>query len=226
MNYSQLHSKSGRGSFGSRISHVTARLISDLANPLFIPPLVFFSLAYMLALPAEELGWIAIVSLLFFALIPLAITLWLLNNGHIQSLDIPLRKNRDKLFLLSMLSTTAGSVILFYLCLNQDRILIEATLVFLINPLLGYLINRHFKISIHTASLATAASLFLVLYFRMPDAHFSAVLLPIAVLLLLIPAMVWARLKLKIHSHTELWGGVLAGMVFVFLELGILQIIW
>lgn len=226
MNYSQLHSKSGRGSFGSMISHVTARLISDLANPLFIPPLVFFSLAYMLALPAEELGWIAIVSLLFFALIPLAITLWLLNNGHIQSLDIPLRKNRDKLFLLSMLSTTAGSVILFYLCLNQDRILIEATLVFLINPLLGYLINRHLKISIHTASLATAASLFLVLYFRMPDAHFSAVLLSIAVLLLLIPAMVWARLKLKIHSHTELWGGVLAGVVFVFLELGILQIIW
>jgi len=226
MNHSQLHSKSGGDSLAHRFSHLAARLISDIANPLLVPPLVFFSLGYVLSLSPTELGWIATVSLVFYCLVPFGITLWLLNTGHIQSLDIPLRKNREKLFRLSIISSTIGSLFLVYLCLNQDRILLEAALVFLLNPFLGYAINRRFKISIHTASLATAAALFLVLYFRIPDVYLSAGLLSSIILFVMIPAMIWARLKLKIHSYTELLGGVLAGMTFALVELGILQLIW
>ncbi|MDZ7690243.1 MAG: hypothetical protein U5K69_03635 [Balneolaceae bacterium] len=226
MNHSQLHSKSGGDSLTRRFSHVAARLISDIANPLLVPPLVFFSLGYILSLPATELGWIATVSLVFYCLVPFGITLWLLNTGHIQSLDIPLRKNREKLFRLSIISSTIGSLFMFYLCINQDRILLETALVFLLNPFLGYAINRRFKISIHTASLATAAALLLALYLRMPDLYVSAGLLSMAILFVIIPAMIWARLNLKIHSFLELFGGVLAGMTFALLELGILQLIW
>lgn len=228
MGYSQIHTEFDPNSRRSGISHIVARLISDVANPLLLPPLVILGLACLLSLPARQTVLISTIALVGYTLIPFGITLWMLNKGQIHSLDIPIRENREQLFLYAMISTTVGSVVLLSLALYMqlNRILVEATLVFLMNPLLGYYINRRFKISIHTGSLATAGALFLVAFLRMPDLYVSAGAIALVVLLVLLPAMIWSRLRLRIHSYPELFGGLLAGLLFSSLGIGLMQMIW
>lgn len=96
----------------------------------------------------------------------------------------------------------------------------------LFTPLLGYLINRKFNIGIHTAALTTAATLFLLLYTRMPHAYLWAGLLSMTVFFLLLPTVIWARLRLNIHTFTEPAGGILAGVAFTLFGISFLKLVW
>lgn len=221
MSRAQIHSKSGAG-----ISDLFARLVSDLANPLVIPPVVIFATGSALSLSSAELGWITTLALVFFTLIPFLITIFLLQSGQIQSLDIPERENRNKLFKYSILSSTIGSLILVMLCFGRHQVLVETALVFLLNPIIGYFINQRFKISIHTAALATAGTLLLVLYLYIPEMNFGAGILSLVMLLVLLPVMFWSRFRLGIHSFPELAGGVVAGITLTLFEISIMQTIW
>lgn len=225
MSQTHIHSNSGTKQKAG-ISNIFARLFSDFINPLVIPPFVIFATGSVLSVSPAELGWITTLSLLFFTLIPFGITVYFLQSGRIQSLDVPQRKNRDKLFRYTMASTVIGSLVLAILCSGKHRILVETAVVFLINPAIGYLINKKFKISIHTAALATAGTLLLVLYQQMPGMNLWAGILSLGILLILLPVMFWSRFRLGIHSFAELTGGALAGIIFTLIEIGIMQIIW
>lgn len=225
MSQSQLHPKTAtkRQTGGPK---VLARLVSDLANPLIIPPLVFMATAYALSVSAIEMGWITSITFLFFTLIPFGTTISLLQNGQIQSLDVPERANRSKLFRYTILSSTMGSILIISLYMGKHPVLVETALVFLANPIAGYLINRRFKISIHTAALATGGTLFLVLFLQQAEMHFWLGIPSFGMLFLLLPLMVWARFRLGVHSFGELYGGALAGILLTTAEIGIMKIVW
>lgn len=211
----------------TRPAGIAARAISDIANPLFIPPVIFGLVGYFNHIAVEEMSWMIVLSLLFYTIIPLSITFYLLKSGKIESLDLPNRKARNKLFIYSVMSSSVGSMILgVYFFFHHPFLSITAA-VFFLNPLIGYFINLKWKLSMHTASVASGgAILFTLFYISSPFYTSAAGIFSLLMLLILLPLMMWARYYLSIHTFAEIAGGACAGLVLTILELGLLIQLW
>ncbi len=225
MGQPQIHSKSILNA-EKGVPDSIARIISDIANPLLIPIVVIFPTTMILGLSPLYIGLTTLTALVFFTLIPFGISVSLLRTGYIQNLDVPTRKNRNRLFIYSIISTTLGSVLLFVLCYTDYQFLAVTAVIFFLNPIIGYLINLGYKISIHTAAVASAGILFLALHGHMALTNLWALCLSLIMLLVLLPLMFWSRRQLGIHSFSELVGGCAAGILFTLIELALMQTIW
>jgi len=204
-----------------------ARVISDLANPLFIPPAVFLSAGWLMNTTAAELSRATGLAVLFYTLIPLGVLFYLLKVEHIESRDIPRRERRNRLFRYSIASVLAGSVFLGGLFYSSNPFFILITTVFTVNAVAGYFINFKWKISIHVASIGAAGTIFLVLFWNQMGAdNTSAGIFSLLTLLLILPSMMWARYQLNVHTVPELMGGAGAGICLTLLELGIMIQFW
>jgi len=203
------------------------RLVSDLFNPLLLPPVVLGLLTWLIGGNAEIISWVSGIGLTFYTLIPMLSALYLLRTDQIQSLDLPQQASRDKLFILSISSSVLALVSYEWLLPNSYGQIIILALTFLVNILFGYLINRHWKISIHAAGISSAAAIFM--FFAQNDsaeAFTIAGILSLFILLLLLPTVIWARYRLNIHSLAELFGGALTGFLLTFIELTIFIRLW
>lgn len=215
------------GSKGNSPAYVAARIISDLINPLFIPPLILVVVGELRQIAVEELTWMTTLALLFYTFIPLTITFYLLKNGHIESWDLPRQKERNALFIYSVISSCFGSIILgVYFYLYHPFLTMIAIVLFL-NPLAGYIINLKWKISMHTASIAAAGAIFFALFYMSSQFYTStAGIFSLIMLLILLPLMIWARYYLEIHSVSQLLGGASAGIIITLTELGLMIQFW
>lgn len=192
-------------------------------NPLFLPPIAVGIAGTLLNLPTTVLWTTIGIALFFYTLLPLGGALYLLYTRQIHSLDLPEQKSRTKLFSLSLLSASLP-VLLFGLTIHYTHPLIAGlSLIFLVNATVGLMINFRWKMSIHTAALTTMAALFLH-FSTYQDASkvVSMDVLSLSILLLLLPLMIWARYRLKIHSLAELIGGAIAGFLLTIIELSLL----
>jgi hypothetical protein len=202
-----------------------ARLVSDLINPLLLPPVVIGLSSWMLGLPSLTL--IVVLCLCFYTLAPVSATFYLLKKNYISSVDLPERRSRGRLFLFSI-----GCAALAFLCLNFIPVFAHPlpgtlALVFLLNPSIGFLINFKWKMSIHTAALSTAGAIFVVSsYLGLSGSIILGDVLPIFIFLLLMPLVIWARHRLNIHSLSELLGGAFAGFLLTIIELSLLINLW
>lgn len=204
-----------------------ARLISDLMNPLVLPPIVIALSSWMLGLSGLVMSSVVGFSLLFYSLIPLWITFYLLRKKRIASLDLPDRKARNPLFIYGIFSATVAFAGFGATVQWTHPLLVIIAAVYLINLLIGFLVNLRWKMSIHTAALASAGAIFFVL----PLISFSnplpdTVILSLTILLLLLPLAVWARYRLSIHTLPELFGGAAAGFMLTVIELLLLNNLW
>ncbi|MDX1617811.1 MAG: hypothetical protein R3224_03435 [Balneolaceae bacterium] len=206
---------------------IAARIISDVANPLFIPPIIFALVGKFYHIAVEEMSWMIVLSLLFYTIIPLSITFYLLKTGKIETLDLPDRKSRNPLFIYSVMSSTVGSMILGVYFYFIHPFLAMVAAVFFLNPVFGYFINLKWKISMHTASIASGGAILFALFYLTSQFYISAAgIFSLIMLLILLPLMMWARYYLNIHSFAEIAGGACAGLVLTLLELGIMIRFW
>jgi hypothetical protein len=204
-----------------------ARLISDLMNPLFLPPLVLGIISWKLGLPGSTISWITGFSLLFHTAIPLTATFYLLKNGHIRSLDLPRRKARTRLFGYSIASCFMAFAALGATVSISHPLIVMVALIFLVNPVIGLLINLKWKVSVHTAALSSAGAIFLASALSgLHSAVTDTFILSLTVLLLLLPLMIWSRHRLGAHSYAELFGGIASGFLLTVVELYLFNIIW
>lgn len=186
---------------------------------------MIFPAGMILGLPSPRLGLITISTLFFFTLVPFGAVMYLLQNGKIKNLDVPLRKNRNRLFGYSIISTTIGSTLIYLLSFSEYRFLSLTSAVFLINPIIAYFINKSYKISIHAAGVSTAGTLFMLLQVSIAGINSWSLCLSLFMLLVLLPLMVWSRYRLGIHSLPELIWGSTAGIFFTLLVASLMQII-
>lgn len=203
------------------------RLVSDLLNPLFMPPILVGITVWLLGSSRLTIGWIVGLALFFYTIVPLAATFHLFKNGKIASLDLVKRESRDRLFLLSIGSAAAAFISFCLIISPMHQLVTIIVLIFLMNSIIGFGINRIWKISIHEAALSTAGAI--LFYFSQLQTllpAFSTHILSLSILLLLLPLMIWARYQLKVHSLAELFGGALAGFLLTIIELSLLIKIW
>lgn len=173
------------------------------------------------------ISWIVGAALIFYTLIPLSITFYLVQTNKISSIDLPVRKSRSNLFKLSIVSSALVFLFFFMTVSPIYQLVSMISLVFLTNALVGFGINGFWKISIHSAALATAGSIFL--YFsqlNLLSALSGVQILSLIVLLLILPMMMWARYRLDVHTLAELFGGAIFGFLLTLLQLSIFIKIW
>lgn len=205
----------------------SARLISDLGNPLLMPPAVLLGTSILTSLPISSTLAITGTAAICFSLLPFLLTLCLFRKGIIHSLDLPIRKTRTVLYAFSILSSIIAYIIILQLSRPVIDIIMVILLTFIANLSITFLLNLRWKVSIHSASVAMAGIIYSLIYlWGISSFPTITLILSLFHLLLLLPMMMWARYKLSVHSLTELFGGAIAGILLTIIELIIFTNLW
>jgi membrane-associated phospholipid phosphatase len=205
----------------------SARLISDLGNPLLMPPAVFLGTGLLLSQSLSATLQVTGIAVICYSLLPFLLTIFMYRRGFIHSLDLPLRKTRTVLYAFSILSATTASLIIYQLTSTLHSFIFVLSLIFLANLTLSFLLNLKWKVSVHSASVSVAGTIYyLIFLWEITEYPLITLILSLIHLLLLLPVMMWARHHLGVHSLTELFGGATAGILLTIIELIIFTNIW
>jgi len=171
-----------------------ARLVSHVFNPAGLALMLFTT--WGIFYPAD-LGQV-LIGLCFYVVLPGLTLLYLLRSGRIDALYPQQRQQRDGLLLAGGGSYGLGYI--SFLLFDSHPLLCATGLSFCAATLLVWLINRSWKISIHSVGVGGAASLLCVAG--------GMVFWPS---LLAIPAVAWARLSLLAHTPLQVVAGLVLG---------------
>ncbi len=173
-----------------------AQLISHVFNPGGLALMVFFTWGVLY--PGER-GQL-LVGLCFYVVLPGLALLYLLRTGRIDALYPQQRQQRDGLLLAGVVSYGLGYI--SFILIDAHPLMYTTGLSFCAATLLVWLINRHWKISIHCVGVGGAVSLLCV---AGGMAFWPS--------LLLIPLVSWARLSLLAHTLLQIVAGLVLGCV-------------
>lgn len=175
-----------------------AHYISQIGSPPVIALLGLIFTIVTIAMPGAWL-WGACY-LLSAVILPLLYILWLVHKGQVTDLDLHLREQRSKPFLVTMLGE---SIALLIMLLGQaPKPIVLLTCAALIQTLLIFFITLRWKISVHTS---TAAGITILIWSL--SGH------PPASLVISIPLIAWSRIKLRRHTLAQTIAGTLLGII-------------
>jgi membrane-associated phospholipid phosphatase len=154
------------------------------------------------SLPATKLTWLWVSSYLILTILaPVLYLLWLLKQGLITDIHLRVRAERTRPLLVSLSLALLTWVLLA--AANAPRLLIILAAATSLQTALFFIITIYWKISLHSASAAAMAVLAWLLYGSMAWG-----------LILTIPLIAWARVRLDRHTLSQtVAGAVLGGAV-------------
>lgn len=181
-----------------------ARWISNLFSP---PLMIVAGVSVAAGYVGTAAAWQWAAQYLLIALVlPICFIAWQFMRGHILSLEMHLRSERVQPYLVSLLCSLAAWL---WLRLGMAPALLTVLAgVGVVQVALMLAVTLFWKISAHSASVAGLAMLALSL--------FGAVALPLVVL---VPAVGWARVNLCRHSLMQVVAGALLGAGLMALPL-------
>ncbi|WP_103665019.1 hypothetical protein [Gracilimonas amylolytica] len=192
-----------------------ARVISDILNPLVLPVLVFGVAGMSISGSTSQMLLLTGVSAVFFLIIPLSMALIMRQSNKFQTLDFKGRTSRNWLYLSSVLSVLAGYLIFEEIFVGAPEVLM---LIYLFNLIIAFLLNLKWKISVHTGSMVTAIILLGWIQWMAQNTFIPGMVS--AVLLLMLPFVIWSRLHLKVHSRFEVILGGMVSLISTLMLLG------
>ncbi len=140
---------------------------------------------------------------------PIITFLYLQKKGKIINIDATIKEERTIPYVAGIIFCLISAIILFLFQVNP--VSISLWISYSINMLLIIIINKFWKISAHAVGVATAVAL---LTFLLGAAGLW--------LLLILFLVMWARVKLKVHSIAQVVAGSLMGFCLTYIELYIL----
>ena len=202
-----------------------ANAISYLLNPLVLPPVAFALIEAHFGGGAASVAWTFGVSLVFFCLIPLTYVAGMVRMGRAESLEVRERTRRLGPFLVGIASYLAGALLLWRTVEGPALPMIVAfAALYPLNTALLLLINTRWKISIHMTSLAGFVGVLvftaLTVWRDLPDDIETALTLAtVGPLAVLVPLLMWARVRVGAHTVGQVVAGALFGLVVLPAEL-------
>lgn len=196
--------------------------VSYGVNPLVLPPVVYGLVLVHMGAPREEVMTGAGIAAVFLGLVPLAHVGWMRWRGAVASLEIRDRRKRTEPF-LGVLGAGAGALLAVAVLQNTGRGLLMALVgCHLLNTALLFLITTRWKISVHCASMAGALSTLLYARMHVPGTFLEAT--PVGDLVLgvggvLVPLLLWARVRSRAHTLAQAVAGTAMGLVAPYVEL-------
>lgn len=201
-----------------------ADALSYLLNPLAFPPVAFALVSWHFGAPGGEVAWVFAVSTVTFAVLPLLALLWMVREGRAATLEVRDRTRRTLPMLVCVGSYVAGIALLGATVTTARDVLVAFAAIYPVNTLVLLGITRWWKISIHMAGLAAFVSglLFvcLVAWENLPpDWEAALTVATTAPLVLLLPVLMWARVRAKAHTVAQVVGGAAFGLLVPLAEL-------
>ncbi len=221
------HLKSSESYLSKRhesFTSLAARYISDAFNPLILPPVLFAISLYLTGYEHRQILSIFLIALLFFTIIPILIIYFFKSRNYIRNFDISDLQERKRPFIVIIFSYVLG--FLFFLkWFDTGHLLpVYLTICYIVNALIGFLITTKWKISIHSAGIASFSSaLFFFHNFQIIHNDFFLGQIIIWLSFILIPIIMWARIHLKEHTFAQTLAGALIGFTITYLQLSIMM---
>lgn len=200
-----------------------ATAVTYLISPLLLPPVLFgLVLAHFGATPQEIMS-IVLGALVLLGFVPLAYLGWMVRHHRALSIEVRDRRRRTAPFLVA-LAAYVSALVLVLLWDGTAQPLVAAILATsLLNGVILMAITWRWKISIHAANVGGFVS---VLWFA--AVTWPEVPMPLlhpgwtASLILLVPLVMWARVRVQAHTQAQVWAGALFGLLLPLLELLVL----
>jgi membrane-associated phospholipid phosphatase len=204
-----------------------ASVLSYVLNPLVLPPVAFALAQWHLGAGALEIAWTAAISLAFFCLIPLLYVVGMVRRGEAESLEVRAREQRTRPFVVGALSYAIGLLVLALTVRTGLRLIVALAALFPLNTAVITLINLRWKISVHMTSLAGFCSMLLFVALTAwrglpPEWEAALTLASVAPLLVLVPLLMWARVRVGAHTPGQVLAGALFGLFVPLAELYVL----
>jgi len=188
------------------LSDKIARIISTLFVPPSLTILIFTFFAVNLENLLSKKIVTILVALVFGFSLQIILFVFFRNKGKLANLDATIKEERTIPFLISVVFYVIGFLIL--LIVKVNILSIAFWFCYISNTLIVVLINKYWKISVHSigASGALAALIFIT----------GPIGLLLSFLVLLIG---WSRIKLKCHNFNQVTAGILFGFISTYVQI-------
>jgi membrane-associated phospholipid phosphatase len=175
-----------------------ARYISDFLSP---PVLAAASLIMVALFAGSALVWKSICIFLSIAVVlPTLYVFWLVRKKFVSDFHMPIRSQRIRPMIFMMVSGVVSVIALIQL--HPPRFLIVIGLAACLQLIVIFVITLKWKISGHAAAVSTFSALCILLFGSLAGYVF-----------VLIPVVIWARLRLKRHTPMQTLAGTILGLV-------------
>lgn len=196
---------------------LSAQIISILLHPIFMPLfamyIIFHSDSYLnYNTNGDAKPMLYLFVFLLTVVMPGVSTLILVRNKMVSSFSMPLRRDRNAPYLI----TVFYYFLLYYLLRKIDNlppVMLSMVLGAMVTLILILFINSRFKISAHAAGISGLVGIYIGL-------ASTSILLPNMILLygliMLAGFVASARLRLDAHSSLEVYAGAVIGFLAEF----------
>ena len=176
-----------------------AHIISEVANPIFVAPLIFFAIAVRTAPDIQHalLWWV--ITVVGISAAPLLFILRGVRLGHLSDHHVSIREQRLVPLLFALGCVICVFIIL--LLLHASYPLLATVIAVLTTGIIGTVITRYWKISFHLVGMAGAVTVLWILF-----GPLAALLTPT------VPLVAWARWRVGAHTPLQALAGTVLAM--------------
>jgi len=179
-----------------------SRLTSGILNPFLVSFIVILLLAFKsTASTTDAIKW-ALISIVLSVLPVFIVVVYLVRRKKLNNIFANPREQRHGIYILASVLGAIGCGVLWWF--GAPELLAVTFTAGLIAIVIFTTINYFWKISLHTAFMAAAVVVLIMVYGA--AAAWTFVLLPL---------VAWARMELKQHSWAQLAAGAILALIIV-----------
>ena len=192
-----------------------ARRWSDILNPLYLSPPLFVISGWLVGSDAFSLATAFGISLTSLTFAPLMYLTVLTRQGRIEGFDVLNRTDRPGIYLFGLSCYLAAIALLWMADISPKSHYLFICVVYFINTLIFFGINKFTKISVHSASIATVGTLIATV---IPVGQTMLIVSAAVLFTMMTGIMIWSRVVLNCHTLGQAVSGATLGAVLPLIE--------
>lgn len=182
-----------------------------LVNPLTAAPMLMGVIATHAGASSDTVLRVVLTAAVGYTVLPLTLLLYMRIRGHIGTIEARDQGQRSRALKNGLVLLGVAGLACWVVADDVQRSVAIVSLVLILHLSLAILITPRLKVSLHVASVSGMFSILLM------QEWLSGIAMPLspwiyAVLLILIPIMMWARVADGAHSRAEVTAGLFFGL--------------